>query len=148
MEICLGKGVGRLLFGMAEAEISSILGLPDKSYKDDYGDRFIQYFDAQLILKLESEFDYRLGWIEVHNPHVALFGQQLLGCRTQAVIEFISQQIDSEIEIEDFDSFESYTFTEFWLELQFELDRLICINFGVLFNSNDEPLYPDMKNNH
>jgi len=148
MEICLGEGIGKLLFGMTEDEISSILGLPNKSYTDDYGDRFIQYFDAQLILKLESEFHYRLGWIEAHNSNATLFGRSLLGCRKQEVIEFISQKLNSEIEIEDLGSFESYTFTEVWLELQFELDRLICISFGVLFDDNDQPLYPDMKNNY
>ena len=95
MEIRLGEGIGNLLFGMTEDEISSILGLPDKSYLGDYGDRFIQYFDARLILKHESEFDYRLGWIEVHNPQVALFGRQLLGCRTREVINFLSKQVNT-----------------------------------------------------
>ncbi|MBW4490302.1 MAG: hypothetical protein KME12_21185 [Trichocoleus desertorum ATA4-8-CV12] len=145
MEIRLGEGIGKLLFGITENEISHILGLPDKSYPDDYGDRFIQYFDARLILKLESEWNYRLGWIEVNNPQATLFGQQLLGSRKREVVDFVSQRVNTELEIEDFGSFESYTFTEVWLELQFELDRLRCINFGVLFDENDEPLYPDIK---
>lgn len=141
MIIELGKCISDIKFGMTESQIMDIWGVPDKSYIDEYESKYLQYFDKRLVLKLDLDIDYRLGWIEVYNNEAILLNKKLFDMSKQSILKFLIDQFSEEPEFEDYGAFESYTFQESWLELQFELGKLRNINFGNLFDKNDEPVF-------
>jgi len=142
MKITIGTGIDELKFGMKKSDIFALLKMPDKTYKDDYGDRFLLYYDLDLVLKIEIDHNNRLGLIEVQNPNVTLFGSEIIGKSQRDVLEFINQHLEETPEKDDFNSFESFFYEENWLELQFELGKLKSICFGVLYDRNDQPIWP------
>lgn len=128
---------------MSEQDVTSLWGLPDKKYADEYGDIFAQYYTQQLVLKFEKENHHRLGWIEVYNTEARIFGELPWQKAQNEIVQTAASTLDEQPEIEDYGSFESVTFIQSWLEMQFELGRLRCINFGVLFDANDAPIWPN-----
>ena len=142
MKISLGQGFDSILFGNSEAKITKLLGKPDKAYEADYERRTLQYNELQIELTFEPENDSLLGWIEVYNPKAELFGKKIIGLRKKEVLDFISKHIDEKPEIEDYGSFISVSFDNHWLELQFRFDRLENLNFGVLYDNSDTPIWP------
>lgn len=143
MEISIGRGIGELQFGMYEEDATGAWGPPDKRYTDEYGDVFSQFHTRQTVLKFEKENEYRLGWIEVYNATVSIFGQLPWQQPPAHLIRTAASTLNEQPEIEDYGAFESVTFTRSWLEMQFELGRLRCINFGVLFDDDDQPIWPN-----
>lgn len=143
MEITISKGVGKLRFGMSEQDVTGLWGLPDKKYTDEYGDIYAQYYPQQFVLKFEKENNYRLGWIEVYNTDVRIFGELPWQKQQNEIVRATTLALHERPEIEDYGSFESISFEQSWLEMQFELGRLRCINIGVLFDDNDKPIWPN-----
>jgi hypothetical protein len=143
MEIIVGERIDSVKFGLLENEVVNLFGVPNKKYTDDFGDVNLQYFNRQISLKFEKEQEYRLGWIEVYNKNAKLFNVSPWNKTKTELIEEISSILNENPEIEDYGSFESITFNNSWLELQFEMGKLKCINFGVLFDKNDKPQYPN-----
>lgn len=141
MEILIGKGIGDIQFGQLEQQVVNQLGQPDKVYESE-GAKHLQYFDLQIEACFEYEHDHKLGWVVVKNPDATLFGQKLIGKRTEKVLGVIAVAIAEVPEHEDYGSFESYLYEIHWLELQFELNQLRSINIGVLFADDENPDWP------
>ncbi|WP_286268710.1 hypothetical protein [Thalassotalea hakodatensis] len=142
MEITLGYGMDSILFGLSEQQVIASLGKPDKIFFTDEENKRLQFNELLLELSFEAENDHRLGWIEVHNNNVTIFGHRLIGKAMTEVIATISSELDSEPMIDDYGSFVSVTYEKEWLELQFSFNKLTNINFGVLYGENDEPEWP------
>lgn len=142
MDIILGYGLDLIPFGITDNEACLTLGEPDKIYFTDCNCKRLQYNEILLELSFEPENEGRLGWIEVHNPRSRLFGIQMIGKPLAAVEKIIKYQLDESPVIDDYGSFISVNFENHWLELQFEFDKLISVNFGVLYDANNEALFP------
>jgi len=143
LNIVLGEGLSNILFGMTKQDIIDLLGVPDKEYITDYDNHRLQYFDYKIELSLECNDEklYRLGWIEVHNHNVLFFNKKLIGKKLDNVLQYLEKFIGHYTEIDDYNSFISYTYDKYELELIFEFGVLKNINFGHLFDSNDKPIY-------
>jgi len=142
VEIIPGIGTDKVHFGITEAEAVSILGSPDKTYKTDEGCRRLQFNLLRIELSFEPENEYRLGWIEVHDPKLLLGGRKILGATQKEVLEFVTELLGEQPEIEDYGSFLSASYDEHWVELQFQFGSLCCVNFGVLYDDLDSPKWP------
>lgn len=142
MKITPGYGVDELHFGMTKSQVFERLGFPDKSYLTEFKDREVQYFTPMLVLKFESSSEDRLGWIEVHNKDSTIFGVSPWSMQQSDVIELFSNALGGTPEQEDYSSFESFTYADHWVELQFQFGRLACINIGVRYDDNDSPVWP------
>jgi len=142
LKITLGCGIELVSFGATETEILLSLGEPDKAYFTDGECKRLQYNKLLLELSLEPDNDNRLGWLEVHNPEVELFGSKLIGKSFAQVEVILKDKLSESQTIEDYGSFISVTYDDLWLELNFEFDRLTNINFGVLYGDNDTVLWP------
>ncbi|WP_010605283.1 hypothetical protein [Pseudoalteromonas maricaloris] len=142
MEITLGYGIDSILFGLTEQQVIAALGKPDKTFFTDEENKRLQFNELLLELSFESENAHRLGWIEVHNKNVTIFGHQLIGKAMAEVVSILRAELDTEPTIDDYGSFISVTFEKEWLELQFSFNKLTNINFGVLYGKNDEPEWP------
>ena len=137
MDIILGQGFDDIRFGMKEPEIIAILGFPDKKYESDY-DLHLEYFSLKCDLWLLKE-DGRLHWIRTSNPQVRIFDRLAIDKNKQEIIPFLSSKLDDKLEIENYSSFETYSFETNWLTLSFEFDRVTHVEFGHFWSDDDEP---------
>ena len=142
MEILLGIGVDSIHFGMSEYEATQILGDPDKDYETDSDCRRLQFNEQRLELSFEPDNKNLLGWIEVHNPNATLFGKKLIGLEEATVLSFLNNHLNENTETNDYGSFISVSYDNQWLELQFQFGCLENIQFGVIYNETDDPLWP------
>lgn len=142
MEIFPGIGVAELRFGMTKSETFERLGFPNKSYLTDSNAREVQYFTLRLVLKFEPGNDGRLGWIEVHNRDALVFGVSPWGMPQPQIIDLFASALGEPPDLEDYSSFESVTFAESWVELQFQFGALSCINIGARYDDDDNPIWP------
>lgn len=145
MKIVLGSGVDNILLGRTEHQIIQQLGEPDKIWLTDFGDRELMYFERQLILKIESENNNRLGWIEVRNRSATLWGYRLWEIPKEELLARFVSKLGEKYEFEDYGSLECYSFNKNWVELQYELNQLACCNFGVLYGEADQALWPSVN---
>src|SRR5689334_891753 len=107
MEICPGRGVGSLLFGLTEPELVRALGPPDKRYHTDSGALRLQYFGRRLEFSIEPDNGHRFGWVEVHSPGATLFGRPAVGEPAAEVVAQVTAALGEEPEREDFGSLET-----------------------------------------
>jgi hypothetical protein len=141
LKIRLGKGIGRLKFGLTETQLAAKLGVPDKVHEMDCTRR-LQYFDLKLEFSIEIANENRWGWIEVENPHATLFGKKLLGKKTEKVLAIISTGISETAEYEDYGHMECYSYRAQELHLQFRFGRLTSLHFGFFWNDDGTPCWP------
>jgi hypothetical protein len=142
MEVLIGTGLGDVRFGMREPRVIELLGEPDKTYELE-GNRRAQYFALRTELWFQHAEDGRLSWIACSHPNAEVFGERLIGKPTSEVLHFVADRIDDNIEFDDYGPFESYTFTDSWLELQFHFGVLESVNYGQLFGPDGAPVWPE-----
>ena len=143
MEIILRTGIGSIRFGASESEALEILGDPDKTYFTESECKRVQFNSHLLELSFEPENENRLGWVEVHNPNATIFKSKIIGLEQHLVVSLVSSHVNEVPDIEDYGSFISYFYTGNMLELQFEFGILKCINFGVPYNAENLPEWPN-----
>lgn len=134
--------MGHFLFGLSEMELVRALGPPDKRYRTDSGALRLQYFGPRLEFSIEPDNGDRLGWIEVHSSEFTLLGRQVVGEPIASVLSFVTEALGQKPEHEDYGSFESFFYARNWVELQVEFGRVASVNCGVLYNEQDEALWP------
>lgn len=144
MEIRTGIGTDLIRFGMTEPQILALLGKADKTYVTEEGCKRLIFNPLRIELSFEPENDHRLGWVEVHNPEASWCGRKLIGATKNDVLAFASELLQSQPEIDDYGSLLSVTFDDQWVELQFQFDYLTNINFGVLYDDKEAPLWPHL----
>ena len=145
MDIKLGAGIGSIQFGINKSKAVKLLGEPDKVYETDTDSERLQFNDILLELSFELDNENLLGWIDVHNPDAELFGLKLLGKSTTDVTMLRNDHLKYSPETDDYGSMVSLSYDNHWLELQFEFDRLKCINFGVLYDESESPIWPEQN---
>jgi hypothetical protein len=142
MKITFGQGIENILFGLNETEVVNRLGKPDKVTIDEYGNRELFFNSYKLVLKIEIENQNRLGWIEVHNSQAEFENINPWATEKNVLINLLCSQVTNSYEFEDYGFMESYFFPNYWLELQFEFNELVSINFGVIYDENYKPIWP------
>jgi hypothetical protein len=142
MEIVPGKGVGDLRFGLTEQDLIQALGPPDKAYRTESEVLRLQYFGLRLEFAIEPENGSRFGWVEVWNPEATLLGKRIVGEPSEAVVSFLTETLGEQPEAEDYDSFTTFFYPTSWVELHVRFGRLESINFGVVYDESDEPMWP------
>jgi hypothetical protein len=147
VQIEIGRGLGKIVFGMTEKEIYQILGKPDKTYTeaDEYGEETnLQYFQQKVVLKIEHDNDQRLGWIEVHNKNIHFPWCNPWVLDREELLLNLEEMLGEKYILEDYGHMECCFFQENWVELQFCLGELTCINLGVFYGDNDVTLWPTL----
>jgi len=143
MNLSIGHGIAPFTFGLTEDEAISIQGKPDKKYQDEYEDIFILYNALEVTLKFEKEKDFKLGWIETNNTQVQFPEFSPWKMSQVEIITRLTQILGELPHVEDYGSYQSITFNNSWLELQFEYEKLKHINFGVLLDG-ENPIWPSL----
>ena len=143
MIITPGVGFATARFGMTVAEASYVVGMPDRDFVEDDGDRCLCYNRFGMVLKFEELHGGRLGWILVLGPEATLWGQNPFAMRFSELESFLDTRLNGNKEREDYGYWGTTTWEDTWLEIQHVLDRVRQINFGVQFDSADNPLWPE-----
>lgn len=110
MKILPGTGIGEIKYGMAEKDVISFLGKPDRVDESEYvegtGDwhRELWYSPRNLTFTFNNDDDFRLGTITVMGAGYSLFEKQLFGLELEEVSRLIAKHTGEIAKLEDWSS--------------------------------------------
>jgi hypothetical protein len=145
MELKLGIGIGEIVFGLLESDITGMLGEPDKITAEEESETEViyQYFDRKLSLTFYEEEVGKLGYIRTSDPEATYNGHKLVGQPIMDVLKTVFAAL-GDWDLEDYGSLEVYNFEDYWLVLNVEYGCITDIELGVLFNEDDSYNWPKM----
>lgn len=137
IEIKPKYGVGELLFGMKQKDVTAILGLANKEFDDEEGNKILTYNNSKLRLTFYEDEDFKLGYIIGSHDDLMLSGQKVIGRIASDVINELGPTYKS-WEQEDFDLAENHFNEAHWLILQTEFGVISKVEIGATINDKDE----------
>lgn len=138
MKIVLKSGIDGLLFGMQEKDVTTLLGAPSRTYKDEDKNTIYLYNDKKLRLTFYADEDFRLGYIIASGKDLQLYGQPVIGNTWEKISAAAKENGIKDFEQENFDSVENYFNEANWIIFQVEYNEIIRIEVGAVINSKDE----------
>lgn len=150
-EIALGKGISNIYFGYTMDQVKEIMGEPEEIEESDEDDEFehkaFNYWEQGYSFFFDREDDYRLSCIQTENNDVKLFNVNLFQAPSQDVKALLQKHGVVDYETEKLETGEvRWSFEKEMLDLYFEDDKLIAINFGVFINDDLEVQWPPEGN--
>ena len=146
-ELKLGTGVGNLKFGSTLEDVEKQLGEPEEIEESDENDEFEHqawhYYEDGFSLYFDQEDDYRLSSIETVNPEVSLWGKKLFELSQKQIKELFAEKGISDFDTENLSTGETrLSYEKEMIDLYFEGDKLIAVNFGVFIDDDLEVKWP------
>lgn len=147
-EIRLGKGLGKIKFGLTMEEVEQLIGEPEEVEESDEEDEFEHqawnYWEEGYSLYFDKEDDYRLSCIETANREVQIWGDRVFEMSRDQVMQLFADNEITEHEEEEAETGETrISFEKEMIDLYFDEDQLIAINFGVFINDDLEVVWPE-----
>ena len=146
-EIQLGTGISNIYFGFTMDQVKDIMGEPEEIEESDEDDEFehraFNYWEKGYSFFFDREDDYRLSCIQTENDDVRLFNTNVIQKSTKELKDLLQKNNLGDYEIERLETGEvRWSFEQEMLDLYFEDDKLIAINFGVFINDDLEVQWP------
>ena len=151
--ITVGKGLGDIKFGCTRDELKKLIG--DPSETDTYNasgeeDGFLTeswHFDEQeFSVSFDEEDNWRLTTIAVSSPNFKFNGIQLIDLSINEVLTVLEDENLGDNELEDLSdentNHKLISFISSSLNLWFENDNLSEIQWSVLWENEDTPIWP------
>jgi hypothetical protein len=110
MEIQLGKGIGKLKFGMSQSDVESILGLPDRIQMEAENDNNLitDYNEIKIRVTYYKDEDNKFSFIRCKNKNLTYNGFPIIDVNLNKLKnEIFNQNIDN-WKIEEYGSFTSH----------------------------------------
>ncbi|GHA64627.1 hypothetical protein [Pontibacter akesuensis] len=147
-EIRLGKGLGKIKFGLTMEEVEQLIGEPEEVEESDEEDEFEHqawnYWEEGYSLYFDKEDDYRLSCIETANREVQIWGERVFEMSRDQVMQLFADNDITDPEEEEAETGETrISFEREMIDLYFDEDQLIAINFGVFINDDLEVVWPE-----
>ncbi|RIJ37639.1 hypothetical protein [Pontibacter oryzae] len=147
-DIRLGKGLGKIKFGLTMEEVEELLGEPEEVEESDEEDEFEHqawnYWEDGYSLYFDKEDDYRLSCIETANREVQIWGERIFEMSRAQIIQLFADNDITNPEEEEAETGETrISFEKEMIDLYFDEDQLIAINFGVFINDDLEVMWPE-----
>ncbi|RDV14387.1 hypothetical protein DXT99_14790 [Pontibacter diazotrophicus] len=147
-DIRLGKGLGKIKFGLTMEEVEELIGEPEEVEESDEEDEFEHqawnYWEEGYSLYFDKEDDYRLSCIETANREVQIWGERVFEMSKEQVMQLFADNDITGPEEEEAETGETrISFEKEMIDLYFDEDQLIAINFGVFINDNLEVVWPE-----
>ena len=146
-EIILGTGMGPLRFGATMDEVRTLVGEPEEIDESDDDDDFEHqawnYHEDDYLLSLyfDREDDFRLSCIETDHPGMRLFGEAIHGMSMEAFQALMQRQGLASPETETMEEGQvRLSYEEEMIDIYFEDERLLFINFGVFIDEDGDNL--------
>lgn len=137
MEIIVGKGIDKLLFGMKTSHVETLLGRPDLTFKDDDKNVIYVYNESRLRLTFYEDEDFRLGYFICANQEATLSGSKVIGQTVEEIKNALPKSFKT-WENERFDIATNHFNEANWLILQEEFGRISKVEIGAVINDKDE----------
>lgn len=141
MTIDIGVGLGDVVFGMTPEDVIAVLGQPEKIDPDF--ETTYYYNDFLLTLYFDPDQDCKLHYISVYNPEARLFGERLINQRKTDVLAILRGQGCTDLKFEDDCHDEKVRSGSTETTFTFEFGRLRSIQFGALFDQDDQRIWPE-----
>ena len=146
-ELKLGNGLGPLTFGSTMQDVKDQLGEPEEIEESDETDEFEHqawhYYEDGYSLYFDQEDGYRLSCIEVANPDVKLWDKQLFDLPMSEVQDLFKAKGFSDFDVEKLPTGETrLSYEKEMIDIYFEDDHMIAVNFGVFINDDLEVMWP------
>jgi hypothetical protein len=125
------NGIAGLLFGMQTQQVESILGAPDRQYRDEDENIIYLYSTHKLRLTFYADEAFRLGYAITSNKQATLLGYTIIGNPLDEMLEALPFK---SWEREDFDSVTNHFNESNWLTLQSEYGEVIRIEIGAMID--------------
>jgi hypothetical protein len=147
-DIRLGKGLGKIKFGLTMEEVEELVGEPEEIEESDEEDEFEHqawnYWEEGYSLYFDKEDDYRLSCIETANREVQIWGDRVFEMSKDQILQLFADNGITDPEEEEAETGETrLSFDKEMIDLYFDEDQLIAINFGVFINDNLEVVWPE-----
>ncbi len=147
-DIRLGKGLGKIKFGLTMEEVEKLIGEPEEIEESDEDDEFEHeawnYWEDGYSLYFDKEDDYKLSCIETANREVQLWGERIFEMSKDQVVRLFADNDITNPEEEETETGEiRLSYEKEMIDLYFDEDQLIAVNFGVFINDNLEVLWPE-----
>jgi len=155
MEIYLGKGVDKIVFGLDENGLKSIIGSPENIEIQEYGEdiaREYNYLTKNLCCTFSSEDQYRLSTIELNSKVYTLNGFSIVGSSLNDILGVLENEGLSKPTIDSISNeYESNHLMLYYNKesIIISLINYICYSFsiGPFWKNDDEILWPSDLNN-
>ncbi|RDC65668.1 hypothetical protein [Adhaeribacter pallidiroseus] len=146
-EIQLGTGISNIYFGFSIDQVKDIMGEPEEIEESDEDDEFehraFNYWEKGYSFFFDREDDYRLSCIQTEDDNVQLFNVNVIQKSTEEIKDLLQKNNLKDYETEKLETGElRWSFEQEMLDLYFEDDKLIAINFGVFINDDLEVQWP------
>ncbi len=147
-DIRLGKGLGKIKFGLTMKEVEELIGEPEEIEESEEDDEFEHqawnYWEEGYSLYFDKEDDYRLSCIETANREVQLWGERIFEMSPDQILQLFADNNMHNPEEEEMEGGETrISFEKEMIDLYFDEDQLIAINFGVFINDDLEVAWPE-----
>ena len=141
MEVTIGIGLDNLVFGMTQDDVKTLLGEPNKITDQELDFAIIYYYNEKMLkIKFDKDENLRLYSIEVFKPDVLMFDQKVIGKTKEQITSLLKSLGFSELEFEDYDTFDTVFSEKIWTTFCFEFDRLVSFEFSPLFEEDGETI--------
>lgn len=137
MELKPKTGLLSLKFGMWQKDVESVLGKPDRQYKDEDQNIVYLYNSLKLRLTFYADEEYRLGYLIVSHPEAVLFSHKMIGKSWHEVETILNDNRIRDLQKETFDSLETYFDEANWLIFETEFGSITRVEAGAVIQ-NDE----------
>lgn len=146
-EIKLGEGLGSLKFGLSMEQVKKQMGEPeeieDSTADDEFEHKVWNYWEDGYSFYFDKEDDYRLSCIETANPEITLFGKEIFGMSASEIEKMLASKGVTDPDKETLDTGETrISYEKEMIDMYFENDELVAINFGVYITDDMEVQWP------
>lgn len=147
-DIRLGKGLGKIKFGLTMKEVEELVGEPEEIEEseedDDFEHQAWNYWEEGYSLYFDKEDDYRLSCIETANREVQLWGERIYEMSPNQILQLFTDNDMNDPEEEEMEGGETrISFEKEMIDLYFDDDQLIAVNFGVFIGDDLEVEWPE-----
>lgn len=147
-DIRLGKGLGKIKFGLTRDEVEELIGEPEEVEESDEEDEFEHeawnYWEEGYSLYFDKEDDYRLSCIETANREVQLWDERIFEMSQDQLKTLFADHGIEGLEEEEMEGGETrISYESEMIDLYFDEDQLIAVNFGVFIDDNLEVKWPE-----
>ena len=143
LEIKPNIGFGEITFGSTKDEIVKIVGKPEESEELSEDDEFYavacNYWDEGYTLFFEGEDHAIFSCVETDNASSVLFGKQIFKLNEKDIVDLMKKNGFKELETEvETWGEKRVSFEDALIDFYFDHDKLVSVNWGVVFDENEE----------
>jgi hypothetical protein len=152
-DIKVGIGLGNIKFGCSREELKKLIGKPSEidtynasGEEEGYLTESWHYDEDEFSVSFDEEDNWKLTTIAVSSPNFELNGKKIIGLSIEETLEQLANEDLGDNELDDLSdehtNHKLISFISSSLNLWFENDKLSEIQWGVLWQDEDTPIWP------